>query len=71
MKTDLEAAGFKNITIKLHPGFERVGLKQDPLFQQIWPRLRASITFDVPSFAEATEDRPSATTPQDRPKESP
>ena len=48
VKTDLEEAGFKNITIKLHPSFERVGSKQDPLFQQIWPRLRVAITFDVP-----------------------
>ena len=47
VKTDLEEAGFKNITIKLHPSFERVGSKQDPLFQQIWPRLRVAITFDV------------------------
>jgi hypothetical protein len=49
VKDDLEEAGFKNITIKLHPSFERVGPKTEPLSVQIWPRLRVAIAFDVPA----------------------
>lgn len=49
VKDDLEAAGFKNIIFKLRPGFERVGSKQEPLFHQLWPRLKVSITLDIPA----------------------
>jgi len=63
IKQDLEADGFKNVIIRLRPAFERIGSKQEPLFWQIWPRLRVAITFDV---VRTDVDKPSATTPEDR-----
>lgn len=49
VREDLEEAGFKNVVLKLHPTYERIGSKQEPLSWQFWPRIRATISFDVPA----------------------
>jgi len=49
VREDLEEAGFKNIAVKLCPTYERIGSKQEPLSWHFWPRIRVSISFDVPS----------------------
>lgn len=45
----LKEEGFVNILPKVRPTFERIKTAQEPLFDQIWPRLRVTITFDVPT----------------------
>lgn len=45
----LKDEGFVNVVPKVRPLFERVKTAQEPLFDQIWPRLRCSIIFDVPA----------------------
>ena len=61
IKNDLEDSGFKNITIKTRPAFERVGSKQEPLSWQFWPRLRVSVSFDVPAPPATQPDTPKET----------
>lgn len=49
---ELEASGFKTVSVRLRPVWEVAGRKEEPLFAKIWPRLRVQILLDVPGPKE-------------------